>query len=89
MPTRFSVYTRDPFDDEQQFSRESSTLFLASIAGYLHAVREGMIDPHTSKEIHQSFGIFKQTNLEELIGKLMIEHRWDEAEGTGGSVYAG
>ena len=83
MPTRFSFYTRDPFDEEQKYPRESSTLFVASIVGYLQAVKEGIIDPVKTKGINQSFEVFKQMDLRPLIDKLMIEHRWDMPEGTG------
>jgi hypothetical protein len=83
MPTRFSVYTRDPFDEEQKHPRESSTLFMASIAGYLQAVKEGLIDPQETRGINQSFEIFRQTDLTDLMGKLVIEQRWDEPDGTG------
>lgn len=84
MSTRFSVYTRNPFDDEQRYPRKSSTLFMASIAAYLQGVKEGLIDPLKIKGITQSFEIFRDTEeIKDLIGKLMIEHRWDEAEGRG------
>jgi len=83
MPTRYSAYTRDPFDEEQRYPRESSTLFIASIVGYLQGVREGLIDPNLTKGINQSFEVFRQTDLSEYIGKLMIEQRWDAAENTG------
>ncbi|AEP28439.1 hypothetical protein [Brumicola nitratireducens] len=83
MPTRFSIYTRDPFDEEQRFPRESSTLFIASAVGYLQAVREGLIDPNKTKGIHQSFEIFRKMNIEGLIGELIIEQRWDRPYGVG------
>jgi len=83
MPTRFSVYTRDPFDAEQKFPRKSSTLFIASIVGYLQAVKEGIINPAEAKGINRSFEIFRNMSIDDLIGKLIIEQRWDEAEGVG------
>lgn len=83
MTTRYSAYTRDPFDEEQRLPRKSSTLFIASIVGYLQGVREGLIDPDKTKGINQSFEIFRQADLTEFIDKLMIEQRWDEAENTG------
>jgi hypothetical protein len=83
MPTRFSVYTRDPFDAEQKFPRKSSTLFVAYAVGYLQAVREGIIDPNKSKGVHQSFEIFRNMNIEHLLGDIIIEQRWDEPEGVG------
>ena len=83
MPTRFSVYTRDPFDEEQKHPRKSSTLFIASIVGYLQAVKENLINPAETKGINQSFEIFRDMKLDDFIGKIMIEHRWDEPEGVG------
>jgi len=83
MPTRFSVYTRDPFDAEQKYPRKSSTLFIASIVGYLQAVKEGIVDPDETRGINQSFEIFRQMNIDDLMGKLIIEQRWAEPEGVG------
>jgi len=84
MPTRFSVYTRDPFDEEQKHPRKSSTLFMASIVGYLQGVKEGIVDPHKTRGINQSFEIFRDTQeIKDLIGRIMIEHRWDQPESTG------
>ena len=83
MPTRYSVYTRDPFDEEQRYPRKSSTLFIASIVGYLQGIREGLIDPNITKGINRSFEVFRKTDLSEYIGKLMIEQRWDAPENTG------
>lgn len=83
MTTRYSAYTRDPFDEEQRHPRKSSTLFIASIVGYLQGVREGLINPDIVRGINQSFEIFRQTDLTEYIGRLMIEERWDGPENTG------
>jgi len=83
MPTRYSAYTRDPFDEEQRHPRKSSTLFIASIVGYLQGVKESLIDPNVTKGINQSFEIFRQADLTEFIDQLMIEQRWDEPENTG------
>jgi len=83
MPTRFSVYTRDPFDAEQKYPRKSSTLFIASIVGYLQAIKEGIIKPGETKGINRSFEIFRNMKMDNLLGKLIIEQRWDEPEGVG------
>ena len=83
MPTRYSAYTRDPFDEEQRYPRKSSTLFIASIVGYLQGVREGLIDPNITKGINRSYEVFRQDDLSEYIGKLIIEQRWDGPENTG------
>lgn len=81
-PTRFSVYTRDPFDEIQRQPRTSSTLFTANAVGYLQAIREGLNEDR-EPGCAPSYNLFAKANMAELLGGLIVEHRWDEPEGVG------
>ena len=82
-PTHFSMYTRNPFDEEQKHPRTSSTLFIANIVGYLQGVREGIVDPTKDKGVRGTYTLFQDIDIAEVLGNLMIEHRWDLPLGTG------
>jgi len=81
-PTHYSMYSRDPFDDEQKFPRTSSTLFIPSIVGHLQAIREQLIRPD-EKGLKNTYTLFTQENMAELSNNIILEHRWIEPEGTG------
>lgn len=80
---RYSMYTRDPFDQEQKYPRTSSTLFIANIVGQLQGIKEGKIDRNTGENIITTSPFFEQEPMDELIGKVVLEQRWDQAEGIG------
>jgi len=82
-PTHYSMYTRNPFDDEQKHPRTSSTLFVASIIGYLQSLKEKNIEPSDSHNNRGSYTVFTPNNVPELVGKIIIEHAWNEETGTG------
>lgn len=81
--TVYSMYTRDPFDAEQKMPRTSSTLFTPNIVAYLQAVKEGLINPDVDKGLRTSYVLFSKEIVGEVFDKLVIEHRWDEPQGTG------
>ena len=82
-PTHYSMYTRNPYDEEQKHPRKSSTLFIPSIIGYLQSVKEKSIDPHSEKGNKGTYTIFTKENVSNLTNKIIIEHAWNEAMGTG------
>jgi hypothetical protein len=81
--TVYSMYTRDPFDEEQKHPRTSSTLFTPFLVVYLQAVKEGLIPPGTATGLATSYVLFTKEDMSELLGNLVLEHRWDEPEGVG------
>lgn len=81
--TVYSMYTRDPFDEEQRYPRTSSTLFIPNIVAYLQGVKEGIVDPHAEKGARTAAVLFAEEDVRSLIGKIIVEHRWDEPEGVG------
>lgn len=82
-PTHYSMYARDPFDDEQKYPRTSSTLFIPNVVGYLQAIRDGLVDPLKDKGVRATYRLFENDPVNELINDLIIEHRWDEPHGVG------
>ena len=82
-PTHYSMYTRNPFDIEQKHPRKSSTLFVPSVIGYLQSLKEKSIDPNDAQGNKGTYTIFTKENMSGLINKIIIEHAWNEATGTG------
>lgn len=81
--TRYSFYTRDPFDEEQKKPRTASTLFIANISAYLQAVKQDpniklkQDGPLTSKLL------FENEDIEKISGNVLLRQPWNEPEGTG------
>ena len=82
-PTQYSMYARNPFDEEQKYPRTSSTLFVPTIVGHLQGVREGLVNPLTDKGPKATYTIFTRENMNDLLGKIILEHRWDMPESVG------
>ena len=81
--TRYSLYTRNPFDDEQRQPRTASTLFTANIAAYLQAIKQGNIQKNANNGKITSELLFDNENMENVIGQVVLEQTWSEPEGTG------
>ena len=82
-PTPYSMFTRDPFDSEQVEPRTASTLFVANLVAYLQFVREGQCDPAQEKGVRTLYNIFGQTDMSEVLGKVVLEQAWNQPRGTG------
>ena len=82
-PTHYSLYTRDPFDPEQKQPRTSSTVFVETTVGYLQAVRQGILEANRTVVFGGSNTIFEQEDMNDLLGDIILQHAWDEPEGTG------
>lgn len=82
-PDHYSAYSRDPFDAEQQYPREASTLFIPNLVAYLQAIKEGNIDPNKPYQQLPTHSIFKNEDPQPLFDKLILQHAWSEPEGTG------
>lgn len=81
--TRYSMYTRDPFDDEQRYPRTASTLFAANIVSHLQGIKDGSITRHGEKGVRASAPLFENEDMAIVIGDVVLEQRWDEPEGIG------
>jgi len=82
-PTQYSMYTRDPFDEEQKFPRTSSTLFAPCILGHLQAAKEHQLDPDTDKGLKGTYTIFTQEDMSTVLNNVALEHAWNEPQGVG------
>ena len=82
-PTQYSMYARNPFDEEQKYPRTSSTLFVPTIVGHLQSVKEGLVNPLTDKGLKATYTIFTKENMNDVLGNIILEHRWDMPEGVG------
>jgi len=80
-PTPYSLYTRNPFDSEQYQPRISSTLVTANLVGYLQSMRQG--DEDKARELQSHYDLFEREKMEEVIGNLVVEQRWDQPAGCG------
>ena len=81
--TRYSLYTRNPFDDEQKHPRTASTLFIANIAAYLQALKQKDIERNAKRSQITSQLLFENENMENILGSVVLEQAWNEPEGTG------
>jgi len=82
-PTVYSLYTRNPFDDEQKFPRIASTLFIPNIVAYLQCVKEKNFSLIAKKGLISNYDLFLDENMSDVISTLAVEHGWDEPEGVG------
>lgn len=81
--TRYSMYTRDPFDDEQRFPRTASTLFAANIVSHLQGIKDGSVTRHVEKGVRASAPLFENEDMSTVINDVVLEQRWDAPEGIG------
>lgn len=82
-PTQYSMYTRNPFDDEQKFPRTSSTLFIPSIVGNLQAIKENQPNAASNIGIRNTYNLFGNEDMSSLLGNIVLEHAWDQPLGVG------
>jgi len=82
-PTPYSLYTRNPFDEEQKKPRISSTLFTANIVAYLQSFKQGDFEVISSKGLLPAYNLFEEEDMSMVIDQVVVEHRWDEPEGVG------
>lgn len=82
-PTHYSMYTRNPFDEEQKQPRKSSTLFIPSVIGYLQSKKEQTHEAGTETINKGSYSIFTPEDIPELVNNIIVEHAWNEETGTG------
>ncbi len=82
-PTHYSMYTRDPFDDEQKHPRTASTLFIPSILGSLQGIKEGLFKESPGMGVRGTYTLFTDENMSEILGNVVIEQSWDRPEGIG------
>lgn len=79
---KYSLYTRDPTDNEQKYPRKASTLFIDNSVAYLQHYTENKLAPsELGRRGH--YNIFKESKVSELFGKLILEQPWNAPVGVG------
>lgn len=81
-PTQYSLFTRDPLDSVQARPRQSSTVFIANIVAHLQYAKERGIQPDAEKR-RSRYEVFMDEPLDDVLGRIVLEHAWDRPEGTG------
>lgn len=82
-PTPYSMYTRDPLDEEQTHPRTSSTLFGPSIIGSLQTMKESEADSIPEVGVAMHYSIFDQEDMSTILNNIVLEHSWDQPQGIG------
>jgi len=80
---RYSMYTRDPFCEEQKFPRTASTLFVPNCVAHLQELKEGTVRRDEGSRVITSTRLFENEDVSEISGKVILEQRWDQPEGVG------
>lgn len=78
----YSLYTRSPFDELQKLPRKASTLFIDNAVAYFQGRIEGII-PEDEIGRRSNYKIFRDLEIDELLGKIILEQPWNEPIGTG------
>lgn len=79
----YSVYTRNPFDEEQKHPRTSSTLFIPTLIAYLQGLAEGKTALLSDKGLINNTLLFNEDNIKEILNTVAVQHSWDQPLGTG------
>lgn len=83
MPNQYSCFTRDPSDAQQRPPRTSSTLFIANIVAWLELVRAGIYKPGKDRGAISSCDLFRQVDIEPLLGDIVLDQPWTAPAGIG------
>jgi len=79
----YSVYTRNPFDNEQKYPRTSSTLFIPTLVAYLQGLAEGKTDILSGEGLISNAVLYNPETITPLLNKIIVQHSWDKPTSTG------
>ena len=79
----YSVYTRNPFDEEQKQPRTSSTLFIPMLVAYLQALSEGKTSLLSDEGLINNVMLFDEDSVKPVLNTVAVEHAWNQPVGTG------
>lgn len=79
----YSVYTRNPFDEEQKYPRTSSTLFIPTLVGYLQALSEGKTNLLSAHGLINNAMLFNEDDIKEVLDTVAVQHAWNQPTGVG------
>lgn len=78
-----SLYYRDPTNPDQHEPRTSSTVFIENLVACLQHMKENGRRDVEEKGVRGTYDIFEEDEMEDLVGRIILEHRWDQPAGTG------
>ena len=81
--THYSLYTRNPFDEEQKQPRTSSTVFIPYLVAYLQAMKEGRGSIADENGLITRSELYTPADIPELLNAIILPHTWDQPEGVG------
>lgn len=81
--THYSLYTRNPFDDEQKQPRTSSTVFIPYLVAYLQGIKEGRGSIADEDGLITRSELYTPADIPELLNLIVLPHKWDQPEGVG------
>ena len=81
--SHYSLYTRNPFDEEQKYPRTSMTLFIPYLVAYLQGIKEGKGIIADQDGLITRSELYKASQIPNLLNSLILPHTWDQPEGVG------
>lgn len=79
----YSVYTRNPFDEEQKNPRTSSTLFIPMLVAYFQALSEGKTSILSDEGLINNVVLYNEDSVKQILNTVAVQHTWDQPVGTG------
>lgn len=79
---KYSLYTRDPRDEDHQEPRTASTLFIDNAVAYLQGIKEGIVKSGEQGR-RRKYEIFSQEDVKPLFGSIIFEQSWSAPSGMG------
>ena len=76
---QYSLFVRDPFDEEQKHPRSSGTLILSNQVAKLQGQNEGI----GKMDMCSRYDLFTNEGVENYFGKIMAYQPWSAPEGVG------
>ena len=76
---QYSLFVRDPFDEEQKHPRNSGTLILSNQVAKLQGQNEGI----GQMDMGSRYDLFTNERVESYFGKIMAYQAWSAPQGVG------
>lgn len=79
----YSVYMRNPFDEEQKHPRTSSTVFIPTLVAYLQGLSEGKTELLSDEGLINNSILYNEDSIKQFLNTIVVQHTWDQPLGTG------
>lgn len=81
--THYSVYTRNPFCEDQKPPRTSMTVFIPYLVAYLQGIKEGKGNIACDDGLITRSELYTPAEVPDLLNSILLPHTWDQPEGVG------